>query len=353
MKKLMIFAAAYFAVSCAPEQGVFKVEGTTFIDDGMVITYMDGAADRDVIIATDTIKDGKFSFSERVDTLGVRKISISGTPSLPFTTYSGTTKIDVQQGKIVIEGDTETQKISEYYDKVNPLIMEINMMYPKLQLNRDSVITEIEAVIAKIKEFNRGAITEYADYYISSEAILDNIHEMTIEQLDSTLAVVSDKVMLNPKLRSLYLTKLNESRTQVGKPYIDIVGTDVENKEVAKLSEIAGKGDYVLLDFWASWCAPCREEIPVIKEVYEKYKSKGFKVVGINVWDKHAPFVKAKDDLGMTWDQIYASDDTSAPDNYGIMGIPTLILIAPDGTIEARGLRGEALKAKIEEVYAK
>ena len=140
-------------------------------------------------------------------------------------------------------------------------------------------------------------------------------------------------------------------KTAVGQHFIDLHMFDQEGNEIS-LSDYAGKGKYVLIDFWASWCVPCREEMPNVKAVYEKYKDKGFEVVGISCDNNHDAWVKAIHDLELPWKQM--SDlKWEANAIYGINGIPYTVLLDPDGIIVARDLRGEQLGEKLTEVFNK
>ena len=107
-----------------------------------------------------------------------------------------------------------------------------------------------------------------------------------------------------------------------------------------------------MVEFWASWCGPCRAEIPNIKELYDKYHSKGLDVLGVAVWDKVEDTQKAIKELGIVWPQIINAQQIPT-ELYGIQGIPHIILFAPDGTIVARDLREEAMKEKVAEVMKK
>lgn len=123
---------------------------------------------------------------------------------------------------------------------------------------------------------------------------------------------------------------------------------------VKKLSDYVGKGKYILADFWASWCGPCRREIPNIKKVYDKFHGPKFDVVSIAVWDKLADTKRAIEVEGLKWNQILDAQKVPT-DAYGIAGIPELILFAPDGTILKRGdeLRGENMEPAIAEYLKK
>ena len=120
---------------------------------------------------------------------------------------------------------------------------------------------------------------------------------------------------------------------------------------IAKLSDYAGKGKYLLVDFWASWCGPCKREIPNIKAAYDKYHGDKFDVLSVAVWDEPADTKKAAAELGISWNQIINAQKIPT-DLYGIDGIPHIILFGPDGTIVKRGeaLRGEGLDAILSEL---
>ena len=131
----------------------------------------------------------------------------------------------------------------------------------------------------------------------------------------------------------------------IGKQFIDLEATD-ENGESHALSEYAGKGKWVLLDFWASWCGPCRAEMPNVKTAYRKYHDKGLEIVGFSFDEKKKAWLKAINDMNLTW--IHLSDlkgwGSIAAEVYEIEGIPDNLLIDPKGKIVAHDLRGEELQ---------
>lgn len=137
------------------------------------------------------------------------------------------------------------------------------------------------------------------------------------------------------------------SKTSAGKMFTDFEAT--YNGKVQRLSDYVGKGKYVLVDFWASWCGPCRREVPNIIEVYNKYKGERFEVLGVATWDRPEDTLKAIEEEGITYPQILNAQKAGS-DAYSIEGIPEIILFAPDGTIVKRGLRGNQIEAAVKEV---
>ena len=119
------------------------------------------------------------------------------------------------------------------------------------------------------------------------------------------------------------------------------------------LSQWVGNGNYVLVDFWASWCGPCRQEMPFVVTAYDKYHGKGFNVVGVSFDQKKDAWVKGIQQLGMKWPQM--SDlkgwKCAASEAYGISSIPSNVLVDPTGKIVAMDLRGEKLLGKLKEIY--
>ena len=140
----------------------------------------------------------------------------------------------------------------------------------------------------------------------------------------------------------------------IGKKFTDIEEPDTEGN-MRKLSEFLGRGQWVFVDFWASWCGPCRREMPNVVAAYEKYHPLGLEIVGLSFDNDKEAWLKAIKDLKMPW--IHLSDlkgwETVASDAYNIKSIPSSILVDPEGVIVARDLRGDALGAKLAEVFGK
>ena len=147
-------------------------------------------------------------------------------------------------------------------------------------------------------------------------------------------------------------TELEELAEEPEYMYIDLTMNDI-NGNSRKLSDYCGKGNYVLIDFWASWCGPCIAEIPNIIDNYNKYHSKGFDIVGISFDKNKEAWKNAVEELGMDWHQLsdLAGWGSIGASIYGIRSIPANILVDGKGRIVAGNLRGAALGEKLQEIY--
>jgi thiol-disulfide isomerase/thioredoxin len=140
----------------------------------------------------------------------------------------------------------------------------------------------------------------------------------------------------------------------IGQQFTDLEMADADGN-MHKLSEYVGNGRWLFVDMWASWCGPCRGEMPNVVAAYEKFHDKGFDIVGLSLDNKKEPWLKAVEDLKMPWTQL--SDlkgwQSIVTEVYKVWSIPDNLLIDPQGKIVARGLRGEGLHAKLAEIFGK
>ena len=209
----------------------------------------------------------------------------------------------------------------------------------------------VNADIEAVYDIYRKAIEENKDNIFGAYVLSIVASEFypTIGALDTMIG----KVKYASKIYSVMAERenlLKAEATQAGKMYVDFGGLTVDGKAV-KLSDYVGKGKYVLVDFWASWCGPCKAEIPNLIELQNKFGGDKFMVLGVNVWDEEDKFKAALTAEGITYPQIYIPRDNKddATALYGIRGIPQIILFAPDGTIVQRDLRGDVMKRLVEE----
>ncbi|MDL2223417.1 TlpA family protein disulfide reductase, partial [Bacteroidales bacterium OttesenSCG-928-M11] len=141
-----------------------------------------------------------------------------------------------------------------------------------------------------------------------------------------------------------------EKKTAKGSPFIEISGLDLNGKEVY-LSEYVGKGKIVYLDFWASWCGPCRRSMPGLVEIYEKYKDKDFEIVGVSLDNNKDSWEKATKEDRITWPQFSNLEGWQEPaaQAYGVNFVPFTILFDKEGHIVDKNLSKDKLATYLEE----
>ena len=263
--------------------------------------------------------------------------------------------------------NSHNEYMSVYRERENALnnnnIALARKLQPKLTENiqrRNELFESFEKIKNDVTEAlihnKKGTLSVYEEYLIyntSRTKITSNKwKEFTTrmkEELGENDPLYNSFVEISSFWTNYYTSS---NRFPIGNTYKDFTIPTLEGKEV-KLSDFVKKGNYVLLDFWASWCAPCREEFPHIIKAYNKYKNKGFEVFSVSLDHKREAWKKAsrKDKLQWINTSSLRAKKCSVVKSYGIYGVPASFLIDPNGKIIAKDLRGFDLEYKLEEIF--
>ena len=243
------------------------------------------------------------------------------------------------QGKAIIN---EYRRLTQTDPKIEKAATKARMVQLADQL--DSLADQQLKLIRKIIRTNKN--NQIPVRYIVDATFLLG-YEGLKEALDPTAAYYND-----PRLNmAKYVLECYKKRLP-GMQYHELTLKDLQDKDV-RLSQWVGEGKYVLLDFWASWCVPCMREMPNVINCYERYRNKGFEVVGVSLDQNKPVWEAAVKRIGTTWPQM--SDlkgwRSTAVQAYGICNIPGNVLIDPMGKIVATDLKGKALAKKLAEIY--
>ena len=237
--------------------------------------------------------------------------------------------------------DPVYNKMSVVYEAFGSFTSTISQAKSPLTLHKERLLN----ALSKLDENSKA-------YKYALGSIVNNLYRTKHKNMPSFATIYVNKYYEADKdeLGQLKVVVDQINANTIGAPAPDIVLNNPEEKEVA-LSSL--KGNVVLIDFWASWCGPCRRENPNVVRMYEKYKDKGFEIYGVSLDKKKDRWVQAIAADGLTWPHV--SDLLGWKSNpaqvYGVRSIPTTVLVDAEGNILARNLRGPSLEAKLEEIF--
>lgn len=313
------------------------------------------------------VKGGKFSFTGKGSEPNMfwltKSANISEQPNLIFFVDGGKTNIsgniDSLQFATVTGGQTQkdyteyTQLMGGYSAKQQAIVAAYNEARSKNdQVTMGNKYAEYQSVDKEIKNSLSDFIKNHPKSAVSGYAIYYNYQNanVPVEELEKIVGFL-DKSILKTKYGKLGQERLNQLHgTTIGYPALDFSQANPDGKLVS-LSDLKGK--YVLLDFWASWCGPCRGENPNVVAAFNKYKDKGFTVFGVSLDQNRDKWLGAIKADNLTWTHV--SDlkgwGNEVAKMYGISSIPQNLLLDKEGKIIAKNLRGPDLEAKLAEIF--
>ena len=389
MRKRIMILCTFCAIAIfSSAQEKFSIRGIADEELNNQLLYLclmdDGEKAKEVILDSAKVKKGKFSFS------GVRQ-----TPNIALIKDRDgeTYPLILEKGKIVINLTTRTVGGTPLNDTLdvawkgmqsvinnNKQIVKSNISLVMSQksgesfreaLKRDTTFAAIWRRNVEIDLAQRDSIRAFVVEHQNSlvGVFLLSLEEVFMyyslleDMMSEASPVFSQHVLVKDKLekmrqiarrfeaeREKKMTpeereeqkkrQAMDAKIKIGERFPNAKVKDNAG-EIKQLSDYVGKGKYVLIDFWASWCGPCRNEMPNVQAAYEKYASKGFEVISISIDKKQKPWRTAIEELGMNWIQVLNVD---AADVYGIYAIPKTFLVDPKGIVVAKDLRSKKLE---------
>ena len=367
VRSTCFLAAALFLAACSPKSGnTTKVVGQ-FTENApetvrLVRGYYDGSFDENHFVSffdtTVAVVNGRFEVEIPRCLTTMTDLQV-GNGSVGFISDGSTITID-PEARSAVSSD-EKGAHSRY--------MDFARRWDDYQTRMAGFGSDAEAR-EKYRSENLGTLLDYTkeaarnnpDNFLGLQALemlyFSTLGEQDAEEMLALVNGLSDEMKTDPmssimfnELSNIYNGLVNSTE---GKSFVDFtVVQDPENPETStvSLSDYVGKGKYVLVDFWASWCGPCKAEMPYLINVYNTWHGDRFDMLSVAVADKPEDTVKAAKELGIVWNQIVNAQQI--PGNaYGFDAIPLIILFGPDGTILKRDLRGEQIGEAVRAALA-
>ena len=374
MKKVLFISVLFsivFVQACtlgqssgSDDEGYAKIEGKVNhpIDSEYVTLEEIGQSD---VLTVDTLavsEDSAFHYSLRDVQPGFYRINFYGKQYVNLVLNKENVQVtadgDSPDGLAKVEGSTDT----DYFNAVNEIMQgmqsQINGMnadYMKARADNDTeAMTEIEKQYKQIEQENTAKIKRKIEEMGTSLTAFYAVNYLDAEKEFAFLKELADKFqqeLPDSRYTQQFVEQINAlSRLAIGMTAPDIALPSPEGDTV-RLSSL--RGNYVMVDFWAAWCKPCRMENPNVVRLYEEYKDKGFEIYGVSLDRTKDAWVDAIAQDDLTWKHV--SDlqyfNSEAASLYNINAIPATVLLDKEGKIIAKNLRGQALEDKLAEIF--
>ncbi|MBQ8487327.1 MAG: AhpC/TSA family protein [Prevotella sp.] len=367
MRKLIFGSAVLFAMAACsqnPPTG-YTISGTaegTQDGDTVYLCEMQGYFSMNPLDSA-YVKNGKFEFKGEAEGANLRfLVPIHGgkpTAMAMFILENADIKATLKpEGQTsLIEGGPNQKLYDEYTEANNKLSEQMNTPWNTVndstadEATRQAAQQTLDSLQQVSKEYTRKFIVDHVPSAISDMLLAYNMQSFSEDEVEEILKLFGEKQPDFPFYKAIMAEREATKATAVGAQYTDIQMPAPDGK-VVKVSDYVSKNKLTLIDFWASWCGPCRAEMPTVVKAYTDYHAKGFEVVGVSLDNNKDAWVKAIDQLKMPWPQM--SDlkgwDSEGAQKYNVRSIPANVLVDQKGVILAKDLRGEDLLQKVAEL---
>jgi peroxiredoxin len=314
-------------------------------------------------VDTASIVDGKFSFKGKMPIPDIRILRLNERDYFAqFFLENADISVSAKKDSLKntkIKGSSSQDIFQIYLDEMKKLQKEINALHEKytaaMKVNNigeaDKAKIDYQALLDNSLVFVKNFVKEHPKSNVSAYVTVQQLAPQVDEfELESIVNNFPPEISTSDYVIELKKELADKKKTSVGNMAPDFTMNDPDGKPI-QLSSY--KGQVVLLDFWASWCMPCRQENPNIVQLYQKYHSKGFEILGVSLDRAKDRWVKAIEEDKLTWPQV--SDlkfwQNAAARMYAVTLIPQSFLIDKDGKIIAKGLKVDELSKKLAEIF--
>ena len=360
MKKHVLFLLALVLglSACNEKTKGFKVDVSLANGNDKTVYLQKFVDNTPVIIDSAVIKNDLATMTASIDNPEILyALKVKGMRgSMPFFADNQDVTIvgDMHNPDAVAIMASETQtELDAYNDHLHELQVQVIEHYQAMNnaieegdsIMMDSLTNVGTSLLDNMNSYRDEYVKEHADSFLAHYILNESKQEYEIPYLK--------ELMSNFTSESIYTKELNEyiaqkERLEVGQPFIDFTLNTKDDTELV-LSQFVPQNKLTLVDFWASWCGPCRHENPVVKAAYEQFHELGFDVVGVSVDQDEAAWLQAVEEDQLPWTQVRDAENKVSTD-YMIYYIPSNFLFDQEGTMVAKGLRGEDLAAKLTEL---